>query len=93
MQTDTEVLHPVYGIGYVTGKELSEGRVQVSFVLYGATKSINIDELWVRPELPARTELYRNEDGHEVWRIRKGGKIIVDNVSSDHDPQWLKDNV
>lgn len=37
-------------------------------------------------------ELYRNAKGHEVWRIFKDGKIIAENISSDFDAQWIKDN-
>lgn len=35
-------------------------------------------------------ELYRNEEGHEVWRIRGNqNNIIEDNISSDFDAEWL----
>ena len=35
-------------------------------------------------------ELRRDEEGHEVWRIRdREGNIVHDNIASDHDAAWL----
>lgn len=38
-------------------------------------------------------ELYRDEDGHEVWRIKEieTGKVLRDGIASDHDYCWLLD--
>ena len=37
-------------------------------------------------------ELYRNSDGHEVWRITDGeGTLIAEDVASDHDMTWLRE--
>ncbi len=40
-------------------------------------------------------ELYRDEDGHEVWRIKEieTGKVLRDGIASDHDYRWLLDTV
>jgi hypothetical protein len=43
-----------------------------------------------------KRELYRNADGHEVWRIyeeRPDGSFLVlhEDVASDHDMAWLMD--
>jgi hypothetical protein len=38
------------------------------------------------------TELYRNAQGHEVWRITDAdGTVIAHDISSDHDMQWMRD--
>jgi hypothetical protein len=39
-------------------------------------------------------ELYRNADGHEVWRIKdiETGKVLRDGVASDQDYRWLLDS-
>lgn len=35
-------------------------------------------------------ELYRDADGHEVWRIRSAaGVVVAEGVASDHDAAWL----
>lgn len=35
-------------------------------------------------------ELYRNSDGHEVWRVYGlDGRVAQDNISSDHDAEWI----
>jgi hypothetical protein len=54
-----------------------------------------------RPSGPSRdrsytrteAELYRNAEGHEVWRITDAddATVIAEDVSSDHDMQWLRD--
>ena len=38
-------------------------------------------------------ELYRDADGHEVWRIKEieTGKVLRDGIASDHDYRWLLD--
>jgi hypothetical protein len=43
-----------------------------------------------------KRELYRNADGHEVWRIyeeRADGSFLIlhEDVASDHDMTWLMD--
>ncbi len=40
-------------------------------------------------------ELYRDEDGHEVWRIKEieTGKVLRDGIASDHDYRWLLDAI
>jgi hypothetical protein len=47
-------------------------------------------------QLPATTpleqlgELYRDETGHEVWRIRDlAGNVAAEAVESDHDAAWI----
>jgi hypothetical protein len=39
-------------------------------------------------------ELYRDENGHEVWRIKEieTGKVLQDGIASDHDYKWLLDS-
>lgn len=38
--------------------------------------------------------LYRNDEGHEVWRITgPDGQVIAENVSSDHDAAWIADQI
>jgi len=41
----------------------------------------------------AEGELYRDEDGHEVWRIKEieTGKVLHEGIASDHDYKWLLD--
>lgn len=39
------------------------------------------------------TELYRNDDCHEVWRILVNGQVKHENVASDHDMRWLVDQL
>jgi hypothetical protein len=40
--------------------------------------------------LAALGELYRDEEGREVWRIRTpDGSLYAEGVASDHDAQWL----
>lgn len=35
-------------------------------------------------------ELYRNANGHEVWRIRdRQGRIVADDIDSDRDAAWI----
>lgn len=38
-------------------------------------------------------ELYRDEDGHEVWRIKEveTGNVLREGIASDHDYRWLLD--
>ncbi|HSZ68894.1 MAG TPA: hypothetical protein VK756_00895 [Solirubrobacteraceae bacterium] len=38
-------------------------------------------------------ELYRDEDGHEVWRIRdiETGKVLREGIAPDRDCRWLLD--
>lgn len=38
-------------------------------------------------------ELYRDDDGHEVWRIKEieTGHVLREGISSDHDYKWLLD--
>lgn len=39
-------------------------------------------------------ELYRSDDGYEVWRIRdENGNIAHEDIASDHDAQWLAEQV
>jgi len=43
-----------------------------------------------------KNELYRNDEGHEVWRIyeeQSDGSFLLlhENVASDHDMLWLMD--
>lgn len=40
-----------------------------------------------------RGELYRDENGHEVWRIKEiqTGNILRDGIASDNDYRWLLD--
>jgi hypothetical protein len=43
-----------------------------------------------------KKELYRNGEGHEVWRIyeeRRDGSFLIlhEGVASDHDAAWLMD--
>lgn len=33
--------------------------------------------------------LYRDDEGHEVWRITLDGTTEVEGVSSDHDADWF----
>jgi hypothetical protein len=45
---------------------------------------------------PVKSELYRNEKGHEVWRIyeeKPDGSFLVlhEDVASDYDMMWLMD--
>ena len=36
------------------------------------------------------TDLYRNDEGHEVWIIREAdGTIVAEDVESDHDAEWI----
>lgn len=44
--------------------------------------------------LMAFGELYRDETGHDVWRIRDiDGGIYADGVASDFDAQWLAEQM
>lgn len=38
-------------------------------------------------------ELYRDENGHEVWRIKEieTGKVFHESIASDHEYRWLLD--
>lgn len=38
-------------------------------------------------------ELYRDADGHEVWRIKEieTGKVLREGIASDHEYRWLLD--
>ena len=38
-------------------------------------------------------ELYRDSDGHEVWRIKEieTGNVLREGISSDRDYKWLLD--
>ena len=48
----------------------------------------------VEDALLAHGELYRDEDGHEVWRIRDtDGNIYADGIASDFDAQWLAEQM
>ena len=39
-------------------------------------------------------ELYRNDDGNEVWRIKdKNDNVIQENIASDYDAQWLAEQI
>ncbi|UGS26351.1 hypothetical protein K8F61_17250 [Microbacterium resistens] len=39
-------------------------------------------------------ELYRDENGHEVWRIRdRKGNVQHEGVASDHDAAWLAEQI
>ena len=39
-------------------------------------------------------ELYRNESGHEVWRIRDAdGAVYAEDVASDFDAEWLAEQM
>ena len=33
--------------------------------------------------------LYRNAEGHEVWRIIFDGQTHIEDVASDHDADWF----
>lgn len=52
------------------------------------------DLLATRPQpesaLQKLGELYRNEQGLGVWRIRDlDGNVVHEDVGSDHDAEWL----
>jgi hypothetical protein len=48
----------------------------------------------VEDALLAHGELYRDESGHEVWRIRDtDGSIYADGIASDFDAQWLAEQM
>ncbi|HUW00869.1 MAG TPA: hypothetical protein VMW08_00825 [Acidimicrobiales bacterium] len=34
-------------------------------------------------------DLYRDAEGHEVWRITLDGKTFAEGVASDHDAGWF----
>lgn len=38
-------------------------------------------------------ELYRDDDGHEVWRIKEAetGNVLREDIASDRDYRWLLD--
>ncbi len=38
-------------------------------------------------------ELYRDDDGNEVWRIKEveTGNVLREGIASDHDYRWLLD--
>jgi hypothetical protein len=38
-------------------------------------------------------ELYRDADGHEVWRVKDvaTGEVLREGIASDHDYRWLLD--
>jgi hypothetical protein len=38
-------------------------------------------------------ELYRNEKGHEVWRIKEAetGRVLHDGIESDREYRWVLD--
>jgi hypothetical protein len=38
-------------------------------------------------------ELYRDEKGHEVWRIKEAetGNVLREGIASDRDYRWLLD--
>jgi hypothetical protein len=38
-------------------------------------------------------ELYRDDNGHEMWRIKESetSHILREGISSDHDYKWLLD--
>lgn len=39
-------------------------------------------------------ELYRNDNGNEVWRIKdENGNVIQENIASDYDAQWLAEKI
>jgi len=41
-----------------------------------------------------RAELYRNKQGHEVWRILgPTGPPVGTDIESDHDMQWILDQM
>lgn len=49
-----------------------------------------------RTETPLETygRLYRDADGHEVWRIvGTDGRVVADGVASDHDAEWIATQV
>jgi len=38
----------------------------------------------------AKKELYRDDQGHEVWRIVEAdGTVAGEGITSDHDASWL----
>jgi hypothetical protein len=37
--------------------------------------------------------LYRDAEGHEVWRITFDGQTEVEDVASDHDADWFVRNL
>jgi hypothetical protein len=42
------------------------------------------------PAVRPTSELYRDGDGHEVWRILGAdGSVESDGVASDHDAEWI----
>jgi hypothetical protein len=44
--------------------------------------------------LMAHGELYRDAEGHEVWRIRNtDGTVYVEGIASDFDAEWLADQM
>jgi hypothetical protein len=51
------------------------------------------DHLRRRPRFTkTETELYRNADGHEVWRItRPDGSLVAEDVASDYDMSWFRE--
>lgn len=35
-------------------------------------------------------DLYRNDEGHEVWRITDAeGNVVAEDVASDFDAAWI----
>lgn len=36
------------------------------------------------------SELYRNDDGVEVWRIKRDDTTLVEDIASDHDVEAIK---
>lgn len=34
-------------------------------------------------------DLYRDAEGHEVWRITLDGKTFAEDIASDHDAEWF----
>jgi hypothetical protein len=56
----------------------------------------NVASIAARQPAPrkASMDLYRNADGHEVWRILDAtGAVVHEDVASDHDAQWLLEQV
>lgn len=44
--------------------------------------------------LAAHGELYRDEEGAEVWRIRAAnGTVVAEGVASDDDARWIAEQV
>jgi len=48
----------------------------------------------LNPTTGRNADLYRNDEGHEVWIIKDAdGTVVSENVQSDHDARWLVDQI